>query len=265
MEDQPAPECVCHVENCYLCIDIVLKSSDGALFGAHKRNLEQYSAGFPAAEATVFDNIVTLSEKAPVLGPLLHFMHNTRQPDLSKLSFSTLELLAEAIEKYMVFSAMQVCRIYMEKAVGAYPLQVFLYAIKHDYGDLADEAAPLLTCISLENFFDLATISGIPVITVVRFIRYHERWSNLLRILYGNTTVVHQCRGGVETCNKWADFHNVILLDVKLDPSSLSRFSDMAKQNRHRLDDCTHCWKKVERLKNKIEVGIAAIPQFSGI
>lgn len=154
-------------------------------------NLEQYSAGFPTAEATVFDKIVTLSEKASVLGPLLHFMHNTRQPDLSKLSFPTLGSLAEAAEKYMVFSAMQVCKTYMEfvqlllfdarantiflrKAVRAYPLDVFLYAIKHDYGDLADEAAPLLISISLESFLDLTSVSGVPAITIIRFVSHNS-------------------------------------------------------------------------------------------
>ena len=95
-------------------------------------------------------------------------------------------------------------------------------------------------------------------------IRYRERWSNLLSILYGNMTVVLH-RGGVETCNDWAEFYNAILLDVKLDPSSLSRFSDIADKNRHILDGCIHCWIKVERLKNKIAVGITAIPQFSDI
>jgi hypothetical protein len=40
-------------------------------------------------------------------------MHNARQPNLSKLPFPTLELLAEAVEKYMVFSAMQVCMMHM--------------------------------------------------------------------------------------------------------------------------------------------------------
>ena len=186
------------VEDCYLCIDLVLESSDGTRFGAHKMNLEQYSAGFPTAEATVFDNIVALSEKASVLGPLLHFMHNTRQPDLSKLSFETLELLAEAVEKYMVFSAMQACKIYMEfvqfillvdprtnliiiflrKAVRTYPSHVFLYAIKHNYGDLADEAAPLLISIPLEDFLTLATTSGVPATTIIRFVsnNFHCDW-----------------------------------------------------------------------------------------
>ena len=77
------------------------------------------------------------------------------------------------------------------------------------------------------------------------------------------TAVLH--RGGVETCDNWAEFHNAILLNVKLDPSSLSRFSDIADKNRHILDGCTHCWKKVELLKNRMAFGIAAIPRFSGI
>jgi hypothetical protein len=72
-------------------------------------------------------------------------------------------------------------------------------------------------------------------------------------------------RGGVETCGRWAEFYNAILLEVKLDPSSLSRFSDMADGNKHVLDNCTYCWKRVEWLKLKIAGGISAIPRFSEI
>ena len=95
----------------------MIESSDGVRFGAHKRNLEQHSAGFPIAEVTKFDNaeeVVTLPEHGSALGPLLQFMHNgVPQPDLKELSFSTLALLAEAVEKYMVFSATQVCKMHM--------------------------------------------------------------------------------------------------------------------------------------------------------
>ena len=103
------------VDDCYLDIDLVLESSDGVRFGAHKINLEQYSAGFPIAEATHFDNeVVTLAEEGSLLGPLLQFMHNVQQPELKKLPFVTLELLAQAVEKYMVFSAMPICQMHME-------------------------------------------------------------------------------------------------------------------------------------------------------
>jgi hypothetical protein len=102
------------VEECHLYVDLVLESSDGVRYGAHKTNLEQYSAGFPIAEATnSYNEVVALCEKSSVLQPLLQFMHNTQQPDLKKLSFSTLESLAEAVEKYMVFSATQVCKMQM--------------------------------------------------------------------------------------------------------------------------------------------------------
>jgi len=268
MDSKPVleePEWVCPVKDCYLYIDLVLESSDGHRLGAHKTNLEQYSAGFPIAESINSENeVVTLSEKGLVLGLLLQFMHNTQQPELSNLSFPTLELLAEAVEKYMVFSAMQVCKIYMEKSLQQHPLRVFLYAIKHDYGDLTDEAAPVLICTPLEKFLDHATIVGVPATPVIRFIRYRERWSSLLSILYGNIIVVLH-RGGVETCDKWAEFYNEVLLDVKLNPGSLSRFADIVEEKRDILDECTHCWKKVEWLKRKIADGITAIPRFSEI
>ena len=96
-------------------IDLILESSDGVRYGAHKKNLERYSDGFPIAEATNSHNeVVALSERSSVLQLLLQFMHNTRQPELKNLPFSTVESLAEAVEKYMVFSAIQVCKMQME-------------------------------------------------------------------------------------------------------------------------------------------------------
>ena len=103
------------VAGCILDVDLVLGSSNHVVFGAHKRNLELYSEGFPIAQGTSHDNeVVILSEGDLVLRLLLEFMHNTQQPNLSKLTFSTLALFAEAVEKYMVFSAMQVCKMHME-------------------------------------------------------------------------------------------------------------------------------------------------------
>ena len=103
------------VAGCILDIDLVLESSNHVVFGAHKRNLELYSEGFPIAQGTNSENeVVILSEGGLVLYLLLAFMHNTEQPDLSKFGFSTLALFAEAVEKYMVFSARQVCKMHME-------------------------------------------------------------------------------------------------------------------------------------------------------
>lgn len=178
-------------------IDLLLESSDGIIFGAHKANLEQFSAGFPIAEATNSDNeVVTLSENGSVLRLILQLMHNTRQPDLRTIKFRTLELLAEAVEKYMIFSAMQVCMLCMElsfihliplslpeltqlflrKCLNIYPLEVFLYAVKHDYGELADKTAPSLIRTPLEKFVEHTTAAGLPASTVVQFVSHGFRY-----------------------------------------------------------------------------------------
>ena len=94
----------------------MLKSSDDVLFGAHSTNLEMWSSGFPPAsfcDQSGSLDIVPLTEAADVLGLLLQYMHHQRQPDSSKFGFDVLSRLAEAAEKYEIFSAMEVCRIRM--------------------------------------------------------------------------------------------------------------------------------------------------------
>ena len=101
--------------DCQLPTDVVLESCDGFRFGAHSANLEAYSAGFPLAASTQFNGeIAQLPERSEVLELLLQYMHNERQPDSSEIPFKVLAPLAEAVEKYMVFSAMEVCKIRMQ-------------------------------------------------------------------------------------------------------------------------------------------------------
>jgi hypothetical protein len=109
------------VAGCHLEVDIILESSDGARFGSHIQNLEIYSDAFPALE--IYDTSgsapleeVTLPESAAVVSRLLQYMHNQRQPDCSKLAFDVLSQMAEAAEKYIVFSTIQVCKIHMKCA-----------------------------------------------------------------------------------------------------------------------------------------------------
>jgi hypothetical protein len=97
-------------------------------------------------------------------------MYPQPQPDLHTLPFPTLAALAEAVEKYMVYAALTVCRMRMEcvaffcgyilfeealltvmwcgvcvnysrDAIPAHPLKVLLYALRHDHIALANESA----------------------------------------------------------------------------------------------------------------------------
>ena len=101
------------VKGCKLGVDIMLKCSDGELFGAHRWNLKTYSEGFPLEGSETISDPVFLEETADVVRLMLHFMHQMRQPTLDNISFSLLASLAEAVEKYRIYSAMGVCKIKM--------------------------------------------------------------------------------------------------------------------------------------------------------
>jgi hypothetical protein len=60
------------------------------------------------------EEIIDLSEHSEVLDLLLQFMSLQRPPDVRSLDFSVLAPLAEAVEKYEVFSAMTACETNMK-------------------------------------------------------------------------------------------------------------------------------------------------------
>ena len=96
-----------------MTVDIFLQSSDGKLLGAHRRNLEMYTARFPIAGSAVISEPVFLEETYDVLSLMLQYTHNIRQPSLDDIDFALLASLAEAVEKYMIYSAIEVCKIKM--------------------------------------------------------------------------------------------------------------------------------------------------------
>ena len=94
---------------------MTISSSDVVFFKVPRRNLELYSEGFPGADVPVHDNeVVFLTEKASTLELLFQYMYKERQPDLSKVKPDELAELAEACEKYMVYPAMEICKVYMK-------------------------------------------------------------------------------------------------------------------------------------------------------
>ena len=100
--------------------DLTLQSSDGVLYKVHRKNLVLHSETFAAADAIsaatgAVDNseIVSLSENSATLDLLLQFMYRQRQPDLAIVAFEILSELAEAAEKYEVYSAMAMCHVHM--------------------------------------------------------------------------------------------------------------------------------------------------------
>jgi hypothetical protein len=79
-----------------------------------------HSDGFAAAEAasrtssSEDEETVTLTESTAVLELLLQYMYRQPQPDLQKVDFKILAEVAEAAEKYQVYSATYICKILMK-------------------------------------------------------------------------------------------------------------------------------------------------------
>jgi BTB/POZ domain len=94
--------------------DITIQSSDGMNFHVHKSNLDLSSAGFAPSEFNTADEVVQFTETSTTLNILFKFCYPERHPDLTTLKFEVLAPLAEAAQKYEVFSAMNICKICMQ-------------------------------------------------------------------------------------------------------------------------------------------------------
>ena len=103
------PDIVCALDS-----DVTFLSADGVLFYLHRKNLETNTGGFPPAEIETRNEIVSLTEDSSILELLFRFIYPAHHPKLDRTPFATLSLLAEAAEKYEVYSAMNVCSIRMQ-------------------------------------------------------------------------------------------------------------------------------------------------------
>jgi len=253
----------CSVTDCKLSTDIVLESCDGVRYGAHAANLEAYSAGFPLAASTQFSGeIVHLPEHSNVLRLLLQYMHNERQPDSSGIPFKVLAPLAEAVEKYMVFSAMEVCKIRMREAMPHHPLDVLCYAVKHGYPKLSNKAAPRTLSISLHDMS--RAMEDRPDI-ILKWVQYREHWLHLLKYIFEKPpTVLH--RGGLSECELWAPFHHRVLREVGANIGEVQQFDDLLeRQMRQDLDDCSHCRTRVANWRYAFAKRVADVPTFDAV
>lgn len=89
--------------------DVVFQSSDNFHFLVHRKNLETHTGGFPPSEFKTLNEVVPLTEDAATLDLLFQFVYPQRTPDVNSMAFEAVAPLAEAVEKYEVFSAMYIC------------------------------------------------------------------------------------------------------------------------------------------------------------
>ncbi|KZP14837.1 hypothetical protein FIBSPDRAFT_101663 [Athelia psychrophila] len=129
--------------------DITFRSCDGVLFKVHRKNLSCMSEGFSPPEGTSSqDEIVSLTEDGDTLEMLFQYMYPERNPDPKDIDFKHLSDLAEAAEKYQVYTAMLICNVRMGDAYREHPFEVMMYAMRHGYPDLMDKSERIALQVS---------------------------------------------------------------------------------------------------------------------
>ena len=78
-----------------------------------RKYLETNTGAFPGAEFETRGEITHLTEPSEVLEILFQFIYPRRHPEIEELEFPLLAAVAEAAEKYEVFSGMSECKTRM--------------------------------------------------------------------------------------------------------------------------------------------------------
>ncbi|KAJ7074714.1 hypothetical protein C8F01DRAFT_970452, partial [Mycena amicta] len=247
---------------CPLRVDLVLRSSNGVLFGVHSTNLADFAAGFPPVEfmqqgGTNKLEIVQLTETDAVLHILLQYMHHQRQPDSSHWSFETFESVAEAAEKYEVYGALEVCRLQMKANIAKYPRRVLPYAVKHGYPELRDLIIPTTLAVPLQEMEPLLVGDSRLFLAWVSHYReqYLEFRSGLLRLIQPSSC--SNFRGVARMCPEWTAFQKEVLDSTAAFHNGLTqlqKFSKLVDSQREKLSECSACrtrasdWANAETL-----------------
>ncbi|KAJ3906685.1 hypothetical protein F5879DRAFT_621508 [Lentinula edodes] len=249
------------------CEDIVLRSSDGTRFGAHIRNLEIYSDGFPMANSVVNSHEdVELSEDSDVVMLLLKFMHHQPQPDLSLLASKLLIKFANAAEKYGVYCATGVCK-------------------KHGYSSIMDKAGKLALTQEPARFFayahsigdttwrDLAELEthNIPTKEVFEALKQYPDWPPIFGAWYYKRELMREAifdtlknpipvqhKGGQMRCADWYPFHIEVLSKMGTAVPSEKSFLQVLESSLPRLNGCGHCHIVVNSMKIRMS-GLSVI------
>ncbi|KAF8806847.1 hypothetical protein BYT27DRAFT_7190542 [Phlegmacium glaucopus] len=171
MTELSPTECPSHLFKDSAIADISIRSADGKVFHLERKYLEINTGGFPSAEFSTQGELIHLTESSTVLEALFRFTYPIIQPDLEGASFEIIAAVAEAAEKYEVFSAMNFCRLRMRQFLPEHAFEILGYAAKHDYHNIIEEAVPHFVRLPLVEVFD-----QLPTCFFKPWAKYHEAW-----------------------------------------------------------------------------------------
>ncbi|KAG6918578.1 hypothetical protein DXG01_013380 [Tephrocybe rancida] len=137
--------------------DVVFQSRDGMRFSIHRTNLETHTGGFPPSEFKTLDEVVHLTEDAVTMDLLFQFVYPRRLPDVNMMCFEFVFPLAEAAEKYEVFSAMyaRTNRLRTMNLNQNQTLKTITFGGQHDYPEIIGRLAPSMIDVPLAGILNI--------------------------------------------------------------------------------------------------------------
>ncbi|KAJ3770199.1 hypothetical protein FB446DRAFT_745035 [Lentinula raphanica] len=198
---------------------MTLQSSDNVLFKVHRVNLEMHSQVFADAGGstvgTVENEIVSLSETSEVLELMLQYVYLQPQPDLREVEWEVMKELAEAVEKYEIYSAIGVCSQRMRECVSDHPIEVLLFSVRHKYTNMMNESAEATLDIP-----PYTMLSCLPSDVFAAWVEYQQNHHALLAKEFTRFGPSRSHRGVSASCEYWHEHYALIAAMLA---SSLSR------------------------------------------
>ncbi|KAF9472587.1 hypothetical protein BDN70DRAFT_886834 [Pholiota conissans] len=268
IQTQSSP--TCPSEDCALLVDIVLQSSDGVIFGAHMKNLAEFSEAFPRKDSVVVDeDVPILEESADVLKLMLQFMHHAPHPSLRNVPFTLLSSLAEAVEKYTIFSAIELCKVHMSFRAQEHPIDVLVYALRHNYPEIANETAALSLSPNHTEFMSKAIAAGLRDSDKLRWFCYRNIWDNARRAGLKRRPSHPKKTGQAKPskCELWEPFiDNVLHAVARENGCEVDEFVAIINKDALAMKSCSSCMSGVYTWEMEVVGGFdTGIPLFCDV
>ncbi|KII91407.1 hypothetical protein PLICRDRAFT_38160 [Plicaturopsis crispa FD-325 SS-3] len=251
--------------------DVTLRSRDKVRFLVHHRNVSATSESLAALEiqSVLKGDVTDLPESSEVLDILLQYMYPQRQPDLQSVSMSILKEVAEAAEKYEVFSAMEIAKLHMRKRLstpGGPVWDILDYSTKHGYAEIMDEAARK----AMENKSQCAKPREIPSAVAPVWLQFQLAWlhalSSVLHSPGDQWKQTHRLSNSkqAEHCGGWSKYYAEMASRIGGAPAELTNVESYFLAI-SRPEECAKCCAAIDRWKTRTAAFVAGIPTFSSI
>ncbi|THV04796.1 hypothetical protein K435DRAFT_746628 [Dendrothele bispora CBS 962.96] len=197
-------------------------SLDGVVFSAQAKHLKATTGGFPSQTPSLQPK--RLQEKSDVLELLFGFTRPQVPPTLEDIKFPLLIRLAEAAEKYVVYSAIAICMMKMKEFLPENAEEIFYFAVEHNRESLYYPLALSLVHKPLSEI-----VFEIPSKVYIPWSLYREQWLQTLSyITEPQVTCPHNNQS--HEIN-WKRRIHEVYAQIAANPSDISKFHDLFDVN----------------------------------